>query len=314
MTSLAGRLRAALTDGRFAVTTEIGPPRGADAEAIRSKARMLRDWVDAANITALQEGLEPVMQVQCRDRNRMALQSDLIAAAAVGIPNIVLMSGDRPDVGDHPDAPGVFDLDSLRLIATARTMRDQGRLLSGRELKPAPQWLIGAVEDPFAPGQEQAERFGKKVECGAEFVQTQYVFEVARFAKWIETAKRLGYTDRCAVLAGVGPIRSRGMLARLQEIPGVSIPPSLAHRLENVPEERIAAESIAICAEIIRELRDVPAVAGVHIMAVGMERAIPEIVERAGLGRRVLPPAGRLSSEFAGAGTAPERSVAPPSP
>lgn len=306
MTPTYGRLHAAIADRRFAVTTEIGPPRGADVEAIARKAHALREWVDAANMTdnqgatvrmaswgasvvALHEGLEPVMQVQCRDRNRMALQSDLIAAAAVGIPNIVLMTGDQPKVGDHPDAPGVFDLDSMSLLSTARKMRDEGKLISGRDLKPPPRWLIGAVEDPFAPGQEQAGRFGKKIDAGAEFVQTQYVFEVPRFAKWMETAKSLGYTDKCAVLAGVGPIRSLGMLARLKQIPGVSIPDSLTHRLESIPEDRIAEESIKICAEIIRELRDVPGVAGVHIMAVGIEDAIPDLVERAGLGRRVIP-------------------------
>jgi methylenetetrahydrofolate reductase (NADPH) len=301
-----GRLRSAITDHRFAVTTEIGPPRGADVEAIRRKARLLRDWVDAANITdnqgatvrmaswgasiiALEEGLEPVMQLQCRDRNRLALQSDLIAAAAVGIPNIVLMTGDQPKVGDHPDAPGVFDLDSLGLIATARKIRDEGRLISGRELKPPPQWFIGAVEDPFAPGQEQAGRFGKKIEAGSEFVQTQYVFEVSRFETWMAKAKELGYADRCAVLAGVGPIRSLGMLDRLKQIPGVYVPEQLERRLRAVPEDKVGAESIAICAEIIRALREVPGVAGVHVMAVGLEEAIPEIVERAGLGRRVVP-------------------------
>jgi len=303
---MVGRLESALVNRRFAVTTEIGPPRGADADAIRRKARALREWVDAANITdnqgatvrmaswgasiiALEEGLEPVMQVQCRDRNRLALQSDLIAAAAVGIPNIVLMTGDQPKVGDHPDAPGVFDLDSMKLLSTARMMRDEGRLISGRELKPPPRWLIGAVEDPFAQGQEQAGRFGKKIEAGAEFVQTQYVFEVSGFATWLATAKGLGYADRCAVLAGVGPIRSLGMLARLKQIPGVLIPDELTRRLEGVPEDRVAAESVAITIEIVRELRDLPGVAGVHIMAVGMEEAIPEIVERAGLGRRVVP-------------------------
>lgn len=300
-----GRLATALAAGKFAVTTEIGPPRGANADAVRRRARALRDWVDAANITdnqgamvrmaswggsilALQEGLEPVMQVQCRDRNRMALQSDMIAAAAVGIPNIVLMTGDQPKYGDHPDAPGVFDLDSMRLLATARMMRDEGKLLSGRELRPPPRWLIGAVEDPFAPGQERAERFGKKIEAGAEFVQTQYVFDVARFTPWLAAARELGYTQRCAVLAGVGPIRNLAMLERLGQIPGVFVPERLANRLRAVPEDRMAAESIAICAEIIRELRELPGVAGVHIMAIGLEDAIPEIVERAGLGRRLV--------------------------
>lgn len=295
-----GRLHAALRARRFAVTTEIGPPRGADAEAIRRRADELAGWVDAANVTdnqganvrmaswgasliALQAGLEPVMQVQGRDRNRMAVQSDLIAAGALGIPNIVLMTGDPPKAGDHPDAPGVFDLDSMKLLATARTMRDDGKLLSGRALRPPPRWLIGAVEDPFAPGQERADRLAQKVEAGAEFVQTQYVFEVPRFARWLDAVRARGLDARCAILAGVGPIRSLAMLERLQQIPGVSIPAELVRRLHAVPADRVATESVAICAEVIRTLRELPGIAGVHIMAIGLEEAVPEIVERAGI-------------------------------
>src|SRR5206468_2584026 len=178
-------LQAVLQRGRFAVTAEIGPPRGANVAPIRRKARLLRDWVDAANVTdsqsavvrlpswagclvAMQEGVEPVMQIQCRDKNRIALQSDLLGAAALGIPNVLLLTGDHPRFGDHPDAKAVFDMDSIELIWTARTMREQRKLLSGRELKPAPDWFIGAVENPFAPPFEwRAERLGKKVAAGA---------------------------------------------------------------------------------------------------------------------------------------------------
>jgi methylenetetrahydrofolate reductase (NADPH) len=297
------RLHAAFVEHRFAVTTELSPPRGAGTDGLRKRARALRPWVDAANITdnqsamvrmaswggslvVLAEGLEPVMQVQCRDRNRMALQSDLLAASALGIGNIVLMTGDKPEFGDHPDAPGVFDLNSATLLAAARTMRDGGRLLSGRELRPPPRWLVGAVEDPFAPGAVGAERLAKKVEAGAEFVQTQFVFEVDRFAAWMTSVRDAGLAERCAILAGVGPIRSHATLARMQEIPGIHIPASLIRRLEAVTDAQVAAESLAVAAEIIRELRDVPGVAGVHVMAVGMEGAVPELIERAGLGRR----------------------------
>jgi len=301
--AIPGRLHAAIAAKRFVVTTEIGPPRGANADAIRKRAEQLREWVDAANLTdnqganvrmaawgasliALQAGLEPVMQVVCRDRNRLALQSDLIAAAAVGIPNIVLMTGDQPKFGDHPDAPGVFDLSSMQLLETARKMRDQGKLMSDRDLRPPPVWFVGAVEDPFAAGQERAVRFGQKIAAGAEFVQTQYVFDVSRFKAWLAAAREEGYTDRCAVLAGVGPIRSHAMLERLKTIPGIFIPDDLSARLGGVPEDKMAAESVAACAEIVRELRELPGVAGVHIMAIGLEDAIPEIVERAGLGKR----------------------------
>jgi methylenetetrahydrofolate reductase (NADPH) len=297
-------LRAALQERRFAVTAELGPPRGANPEAIRQAARSVRDWVDAANVTdnqgamvrmaswagsliAMQEGVEPVMQLVCRDRNRMALQSDLLGASALGIANVLLLTGDHPRFGDHPDARGVFDLDSVQLVWTARTMRDEGKLLSGRELRPPPRWMIGAVENPFAPpARYRAERLGKKIAAGAEFVQTQFVFDVPQFARWMAEVRGLRLAERCAILAGVGPIRSLRTLDRMRQIPGIHVPDEVADRLRGVPEKRVLDESIAICAEIIGELRSIPGVAGVHVMAFGLEEAVPEIIERAGLGRR----------------------------
>jgi methylenetetrahydrofolate reductase (NADPH) len=302
--SAGSRLRDALRERRFAVTAELSPPRGADAEAIRRAARVLHDWVDAANVTdnqgamvrlaswagsvvALQEDVEPVMQLQCRDRNRMALQSDLLGAAALGITNVLLLTGDHQKFGDHPEARGVFDLDSVQLLWMARTMRDSGTLLSGKALKPPPAWLIGGVENPFAPPLAfRAERLGKKIAAGAEFVQTQYVFDVVRFKAWMQAARELGLTQRCAVLAGVGPIRSLRALERMKQIPGIVIVPAVEQRLRGVPEDRVLDESITICAEIISELREIPDLAGVHVMAFGAEDLVPQIVERAGLGRR----------------------------
>jgi methylenetetrahydrofolate reductase (NADPH) len=299
-----GRLHAGIASGQFVVTAEIDPPRGAGAEHIRRAARLLRDWVDAANVTdnqgamvrlaswagctiAREEGLEPVMQLQCRDRNRMALQSDLLGAAAVGLPNVLLLTGDHVRFGDHPDARAVFDLDSVQLVWTARTMRDEGRLLSGRTLNPRPRWLIGAVENPFSPPLRfRAERLGKKVAAGAQFVQTQYVFDVAGMRTFVEQCRALGLLERCAILAGVGPIRSPRALARMQQIPGVSIPAEVIRRLEGVTAERFFDESVVLCAEIVRELKEIPGLAGVHIMAFGREEAVPEIMERAGLERR----------------------------
>lgn len=300
-------LRAALDERRFAVTAEIGPPRGANPDSIRARARLLRDWVDAANLTdnqgamvrmsslaasaiAMAEGVEPVMQLVCRDRNRMALQSDLLGAAALGIPNVLLLTGDHPRFGDHPEARGVFDLDSVQLVWTARTMRDEGRLLSGRELKPPPRFTIGAVENPFAPPlRYRAERLGKKVAAGAEFVQTQYVFDVPRFEEWMRNVRDLGLDRRCAILAGVGPIRSLRALERMREIPGIVIPDDVVRRLRGVPEERVLDESIELCAETVRRLQAMEGVRGVHIMAFGLEEAVPEIVRRSGLGRRPEP-------------------------
>ena len=304
MNAPGNRLRDALRERRFAVTAELSPPRSADPDVIRRGARALHDWVDAANVTdnqgamvrlaswagsaiALDEDVEPVMQLQCRDRNRMALQSDLLGAAALGITNVLLLTGDHQKFGDHPDARGVFDLDSVQLLWTARTMRERGTLLSGKTLKPPPSWLIGGVENPFAPPLAfRAERLGKKIAAGAEFVQTQYVFDVPRFAAWMQASRELGLTQRCGVIAGVGPIRSLRALERMQQIPGISIAPAVEQRLRGVAPERVLDESIAICVEIITELRAIPDLAGVHIMAFGSEQLVPEIVERAGLGRR----------------------------
>src|SRR6266576_447042 len=217
-------LHATLMRGRFAVTAELGPPRGASLAPLRRKARLLRDWVDAANVTdgqsavvrmaswagclvAIQEGLEPVMQLQCRDRNRIALQADLLGASAMGIPNVLLLTGDHPRFGDHPDAKPVFDMDSIELIWTARTMREQRKLLSGRDLKPAPDWFIGAVENPFAPPLKwRAERLGKKIAAGAQFFQTQFIFDVQIFTEFMRHVRDLGFEKRCFILAGVGPI------------------------------------------------------------------------------------------------------------
>ncbi|GAA1243626.1 methylenetetrahydrofolate reductase [Pseudonocardia aurantiaca] len=292
---LPGRLADALRTGRFAVTAEVGPPRGADTAAIRASAALLRGWVDAANITdnqgaqvrvgslagsvvALAEGLEPVMQMTCRDRNRIALQSDLLSAGALGVPNLVLMTGDRPERGDHADATPVFDLSSSTLMTTARALRDEGVLLSGRAVDPAPRFLLGAVDT----GAGTPERLAEKVADGAEFVQTQFVFDVDAFAQWMGRVRDLGLAEQCGILAGVGPIRSLRALEFMAGIPGVVVPPALERRLRGVPPERVAAEGMAACAETVAALREVPGVAGVHVMAIGYERGVPEILDAAG--------------------------------
>lgn len=295
-------LRAALAAGRFAVTAEIGPPRGVDRDAIARSAALLRGWVDAANITdnqsahvrlsslagsvlAAEAGVEPVMQLTCRDRNRIALQSDLISAATLGIPNVLLLTGDHPVFGDHPDAKPVFDLDSVQLVWTARTMRDEGLLLSGRSVDPPPRFLIGAVENPFAPPVGfRAARLGKKVAAGAQFCQTQFVFDVAAFARFMAEVVDLGLDTRCSVLAGVGPIRSLRALEFLRtRVPGVHVPDEVGRRLRGVPADRVAAEGVAMCVETVQALREIPGVAGVHVMAFGYERGVPEILERSGV-------------------------------
>jgi methylenetetrahydrofolate reductase (NADPH) len=299
-------LRGALAAGRFAVTAEIGPPRGADRDAIARAAGHLRGWVDAVNVTdnpsahvqvgslagcvlAAEAGIEPVMQLTCRDRNRIALQSDLLSAAVLGIPNVLLLTGDHPVHGDHPEAKPVFDLDGVQLVRTARTMRDEGRLLSGRIVDPPPRFLVGAVENPFAPPTRfRAARLGKKVAAGAEFCQTQFVFDVAAFAAWMRQVVDLGITQRCAVIAGVGPVRSLRAHEFLRtRVPGVVVPESVGRRLRGVPAHRVADEGVLMCAETIAALREIPHLAGVHVMAFGYERGVPEILETAGLTRRL---------------------------
>jgi methylenetetrahydrofolate reductase (NADPH) len=308
---MSGGLRAAIDSGRFVVTAEIGPPRGVDPDAIARSAAHLRGWVDAANVTdnqgahvrlssmagsvlAARAGVEPVMQLTCRDRNRIALQSDLISAATLGIRNVLLLTGDHPRFGHDPQATPVYDLDSVQLIWTARTMREEGRLLSGRSVEPPPGFLIGAVENPFAPPVGfRPTRLGKKIAAGAEFCQTQFVFDLPAFTRFMAELTDRGLDRRCAVLAGVGPVRSLRALEFIRtSVPGIWVPDEVVHRLRGVPADRVAAEGVTMCVETIQALREVPGVAGVHVMAFGYERGIPEILERAGVRSRAEESAG----------------------
>jgi methylenetetrahydrofolate reductase (NADPH) len=307
----AGVLRSRLQAGTFAVTAEISPPRGASTDAIDRKAELLRGWVDAINITdnqssrvrlaswagslaAMAAGLEPIMQMTCRDRNRIALQSDLLGASAMGIRNVLMMTGDHPKFGDHPGAKPVFDLDSVQLLWTARTMRDERKLLSGRPLEVAPDCFIGAVENPFGPPVGfRAKRLGKKVAAGAQFIQTQFVFDVSAFSQWMTEVRALGLHERCHILAGVGAIRSlRGMEFMNDNVPGVHVPDEIDRRLRGVPADRVTDEGARIAAEVIQQVREIPGVAGVHLLAGGNERAVPDILDRAGIGRRDGQPDG----------------------
>jgi methylenetetrahydrofolate reductase (NADPH) len=296
-------LRERLASGSFVVTAEISPPRGASAEPVTKAAALLRGWVDAVNVTdnqgsnvrlaswagslaLLAAGLEPVMQMTCRDRNRIALQSDLLGASALGIRTVLVMTGDHPKFGDHPGAKPVFDLDSIELLWALRTMRDQGVLLSGRTLHPAPECFLGAVENPFAPPAGfRAERLGKKVAAGAQFVQTQYVFDVPAFARWMAQVRDLGLHERCAILPGVGAVRSLRALDFMRDkVPGVHVPDEVYRRLRAVPADRIAAEGTRLAAEITEQVREIPGVAGVHLLVAGNEQTVPDILDRAGLG------------------------------
>jgi methylenetetrahydrofolate reductase (NADPH) len=293
-------LRERLDSGRFVVTAELSPPRGAGTGAMEQTAALLRDWVDAVNVTDNQgsnvrmaswagslalaaAGLEPIMQMTCRDRNRIALQSDLLGATALGIRNVLVMTGDHPSSGDHPTAKPVFDLNSFELLEALRAMRDDGLLLSGRRVDPRPDCFLGAVENPFsAPGSHPAQRLGQKVAAGAQFVQTQFVFDVPAFAGWMRQVGDLGLSGQCYVLAGVGLIRSRGALDFIADkLPGVDVPKDVYRRLHAAGD--IAAESVRLAAETVRQLREIPGVAGVHLLATGLEQAIPDLLAGAGV-------------------------------
>lgn len=326
----AGRFRAALESGTFTVTAEVGPPRGADAGALIRKVTPLRDLVTAVNITdnqgatvrlsswagslaVMSAGVEPIMQLTCRDSNRIALQASLLGAAAMGIPNILVMTGDHPRFGDHPGAKPVFDMDSVQLLAAARAMRDQGRLLSGRDLKPPPGWFLGSVENPSAPPLDyRPVRLQKKISAGAEFIQTQYVFDVPLFARFMARARDLGLTERCHILAGVGPICSLRALSHMSTgVPGLRIPDDIAVRLQRVPEDKTADEGVSICADIIAQLAQIPGVAGVHIMAMANEHRIPAILHRSGIPSGRQPPPARPQHPAGEGGRSPVTAAGP---
>jgi methylenetetrahydrofolate reductase (NADPH) len=308
----SGSLQRRLTAGQFAVTAEIGPPRGASTAPVMRNAEVLRGWVDAVNITdnqsaavrlsslagsiaALNAGVDPIMQLTCRDRNRIALQSELLSASALGIPNVLIMTGDHPRHGDHADAKPVFDLDSFQLLRVATAMRDKGRLMSGGELRPSPHFLLGAVENPPPAVAAQADpdapdpadvasrRLAAKIDAGAQFVQTQFVFDVPAFASWMARVRDLGLDRRCYILAGVGPVRSLRALAHMRGIPGVYIPDDVVDRLSSAGADGIRAEGEKLCSETIAALAEIPGVAGVHVMAISAESVIPGILEQAGL-------------------------------
>jgi methylenetetrahydrofolate reductase (NADPH) len=300
-----GQLEWRLRRGDFVVTCELGPPRGSDPRRISEKARLLRGWVDAANLTdgqgavvrmsplaasrlCLEAGLEPVMQLGCRDRNRIALQAEVLGASALGIPNLLCLTGDHQRFGDHPEAKGVFDLDSVQLLWLVRTLK-LGTLLNGRPLQGAPRLFVGCVENPVAePVEYRAARLRKKAAAGAQFCQTQLVYDVAAFARFMADVRRLDLHRRIFILAGVGPIRSARALRFMREhVPGLVVPEAVARRIEGAAPARQAEEGIRLCVEIIEQVRAIEGVAGVHIMAPEWEEVVPEIVARAGLEPRV---------------------------
>jgi methylenetetrahydrofolate reductase (NADPH) len=293
-------LEKVLESGKFAVTAEAGPPKGTGAEVIQRKGKLLRNYCDAVNITdnqtaivrmsslagcmlLKQQGIDPVMQIVVRDRNRLAIQSDVLGAVALGIGNILCLSGDHQRFGNHPTAKGVFDIDSIQLIQTLKRMRDEKKFLSGDDISGEVPIFIGAAANPFAdPFEYRVSRLAKKIKAGADFIQTQAVYDVAKFAKWMEMVTDQGLDKQVHILAGVIPIRSAGMARYMRDyVPGVSVPDEIVCRLEKA--EKAKEEGIRIILEIIEQIKEIPGVHGIHIMAVGWEEIVPEIVEKAGL-------------------------------
>lgn len=297
-------LERVLAAGHFAVTAECGPPRGADPDAILSKGKLLAGWVDACNVTDNQTavvrmcslaacsllrgiGIDPVMQMVCRDRNRIAAQADILGAAALGIRNLLCLSGDHQKFGNQPEARNVFDLDSVQLVHTARTLCE-GTVLGGDKLTSAPRIFVGAAENPFAdPFSIRVPRLAKKVAAGAQFIQTQCVFNLDRFARWMDGVRARGLHEKTAILAGVTPMKSGRMAEYMAtKVAGMDVPEPLVARMKGAPKGKGKEEGIAIAVETIRALRDMPGVRGVHIMAIEWEEAVPEIVQKAGLAPR----------------------------
>lgn len=293
-------LEKILDSGRFAVTAEAGPPKGSSVAVIQKKAEMLRNCCDAVNITDNQTaivrmsslagcvitketGVEPVMQMVVRDRNRLALQADILGAIALGIGNFLCLSGDHQKFGNHPQAKGVFDIDSIQLIQMMKKMRDEKKFLNDEEISGDIPAYIGAAANPFAdPFEYRVKRLAKKVKAGVDFIQTQAVYDVPRFAKYMQMACDIGLDKQVHILAGIIPIKSLGMARYMRDyVSGVTVPEEIIDRLKGSDKAR--DEGVDIVLEIIEQLKEIPGVHGIHIMAVGWEEMVPEIVERAGL-------------------------------
>jgi len=296
------KLEKVFKSGQIAVTSECGPPRSSDPTHIMEKGKLIKDHVDAINVTDNQTsvtricslaacvhlknmGLEPVLQMVTRDRNRIALQSDLLGAASFGINNVLCLSGDHQSFGDHRQAQNVFDLDSMQLIQTVRYMRDESKFLSGDEIKVPPRFFVGAAANPFGdPFKIRVPRLAKKVASGAEFIQTQCIYNMDRFEQWMAGVRERGLHEKVYIMAGITPMRSVGMAKYMKRaVPGMDVPDELIERLQGVEKKKQPQEGINIAVEQIQRLKEVKGVAGFHIMAIEWEEKVPEIVERAGL-------------------------------
>ncbi len=295
-------LEKVLKAGHFAFTGELGPPRGSNVEAVKEKAAHLKGMVDSVNITdnqtamvrmsswaasliAIEEGLEPNYQMVCRDRNRLAMQADILGASAHGIRNMLCLSGDHQQFGDHPTAKGVFDIDSMQLISMTKQMRDDGTFLSGQKIDEPPKIFIGAAANPFAePFEWRVHRLAKKIEAGADFIQTQCIYNMKKMREWVRQANEMGLTEKVYILAGVTPLKSLGMARYMKtSVPGMDVPDELIKRLQGAGKGKYAEEGIKIACEQIQEFKEMKGVAGIHLMAIEWEHKVPEIAKLAGM-------------------------------
>ncbi len=293
-------LEKVLASGEFAVTAELGPPKGSNRSVVERRAALLKDAADAINITdnqtaitrmsslatsiiVRQLGLDPVMQITCRDRNRLAIQADVLGAAAFGIKNILALSGDHQSFGNHPTAKNVYDLDSLNLVQMLVKMRDEKQFLSGDTFRGNVPILVGAAANPFAdPFEFRVIRLAKKVRAGADFIQTQAIYNVPKFARYMEMVRDMGLHEKVSILAGVIPLKSAKVARYMHsEVAGMDLPEEMVTRMERAKDEQ--EEGVKLCLEIIEQVRQIPGVSGIHIMAVNWEEIVPTVVERAGL-------------------------------
>lgn len=298
-------LEKILASGQFAVTAECGPPKGTSAKVIQRKGELLKFHCDALNVTdnqtaivrmsslsgcvlLKQMGVEPVMQIVVRDRNRLAIQSDILGAVALGIRNVLCLSGDHQKFGNHPGAKGVYDIDSMQLIQTLKLMRDEKKFLSGEDISGDVPLFIGAAANPFAdPFEFRVVRLAKKVKAGADFIQTQAIFDVPKFARWMEMVRDRGLDKKVHILAGVIPVKSVGMARYMRNnVSGLSVPKELVDRMADAKDAR--QEGVNTCLEIIEQIKEIDGVHGVHIMAIAWEDIVPIIVEKAGLTPRPI--------------------------
>ncbi|MDL1974876.1 MAG: methylenetetrahydrofolate reductase [Deltaproteobacteria bacterium] len=293
-------LEKILASGQFAVTAECGPPKGTSGKVIQRKGDILKSHCDALNVTdnqtaivrmsslsgcvlLRQAGVEPVMQMVVRDRNRLAIQADILGAVALGIRNVLCLSGDHQKFGNHPTAKGVYDIDSIQLIQTLKQMRDDNKFLSGDDISGDVPLFLGAAANPFAdPFEFRVIRLAKKIKAGADFIQTQAIFDVPKFARWMEMVRDRGLDEKTHILAGVIPVKSVGMARYMRNnVSGLSVPKELVDRMADAEDAK--EEGVKICLETIEQLKEIDGIHGVHVMAVAWEDIVPQIVEKAGL-------------------------------